>query len=230
MSSITEAVSLVEERIEAACIRAGRKRADVQLMGVSKFHSLNEVEEAYSAGLRVFGENRVQEAAEKFTALKKARADVKLHLIGRLQRNKAKVSVGLFDCIHSVDRESLIDELGKQTDALPTPFPILLEMHTAEDSKSGFPDRDSLCAAAEKALSYHGLIPCGLMTMAPYTADESSIRTSFRTLVALQHILEDRFPGHWATLSMGMTNDFEIAIEEGSTLVRVGTAIFGTRQ
>jgi pyridoxal phosphate enzyme (YggS family) len=195
------------------------------------------VEEAYGAGLRLFGESRVQEAVEKFAGFRDARADMRVHFIGSLQRNKAKTAVDIFDCIQSVDRDPLIDDLGNLTqkrEALcgrppEIPLPVLLEMHTAEDSKQGFPDTDTLCRAAEKALSYPGLALSGLMTMAPFTADEKAVRLSFRKLVSARNILEARFPGAWECLSMGMSNDFEIAIEEGSTLVRIGTAIFGER-
>jgi uncharacterized pyridoxal phosphate-containing UPF0001 family protein len=231
-------------------------------MGVSKFHERKAVDEAYSAGIRLFGESRVQEAVEKFQGFRDAMPDAGVHLIGSLQRNKARAALALFDCIQSVDRDSLIIELGKLTaecsdpvggicnpqtpqivqdtppQTLPSRIPplqtrwpvnLLLELHTAEDSKSGFPDIDSLCFAAEKILGLPGLALVGLMTMAPNTGNEGSIRSSFRRLVSAQSFLEARFPGHWGVLSMGMSADFEIAIEEGSTLVRIGTAIFGNR-
>jgi uncharacterized pyridoxal phosphate-containing UPF0001 family protein len=128
-----------------------------------------------------------------------------------------------------VDRDSLLSELGTLTGSREKPLMILLEYHTGEESKSGFPDEDSLCRAAEKALAFPGLKPGGLMTMAPFTADAGAIRSSFRALVKAKNRLETEFPGHWACLSMGMSGDFEIAIEEGSTLLRIGTAIFGER-
>jgi pyridoxal phosphate enzyme (YggS family) len=200
-------------------------------MGVSKFHERKAVDEAYSAGIRLFGESRVQEAAEKFQGFRDALPDAEVHLIGSLQRNKARAALALFDCVQSVDRDSLINELGK-IPPLQTrrPVHILLELHTAEDSKSGFPNIDSLCFAAEKVLAMPGFALAGLMTMAPNTGDEGAIRSSFRSLVSAQSFLEARFPGHWGVLSMGMSGDFEIAIEEGSTLVRIGTAIFGERK
>lgn len=225
----------VEERVEAACRRSGRKRADVALMGVSKFHPLPALEAAFKAGIRLFGENRVQEAREKFSAFQEScpRGDFSLHLIGSLQRNKAKAAAAFFDCVQSVDRDSLLDELGALTEKRESPLMIMLEYHTGEESKSGFPDPDSLFRAAEKALSFPGLRPAGLMTLAPFTRDEKEIRASFRKLREARDELEKRFPGGgascWSSLSMGMTNDFEIAIEEGSTLIRIGTAIFGER-
>ena len=252
MDDIEARVVQVEERIEAACRRSGRKRREVQLMGVTKFHPLESVEAAWKAGIKLFGENRIQEAVPKFSrfwdGLPGGREDQNrddgagLHLIGSLQRNKAKTAAAFFDCIQSVDRDSLIDTLGALTDGRKSPLMILLEYHTGEESKAGFPDRDSLFRAAERTLSFPGLMPAGLMTMAPFTDEKKAIRSSFRELAAARDELEKRFPsaspvsglaprgvGIWSCLSMGMTNDFEIAIEEGSTLIRIGTAIFGER-
>ena len=231
-STVKARVEQVEEKIEAACRRSGRKREDIRLMGVTKMHSLEKVEAAWNAGLRLFGESRVQEGSEKFRKFweNHPRDNAELHLIGSLQRNKANKAVAVFDCIQSVDRDSLISELGTLTRAGENPIKIMLEYHTGEETKAGFPDLDSLLRAAEKVLCFPGLLPCGLMTMAPYTTDESEIRLSFRKLVTARDELEKRFPGNkgcWSNLSMGMTNDFEIAVEEGSTLVRIGTAIFG---
>jgi pyridoxal phosphate enzyme (YggS family) len=227
---IAEALEAVEERIERACLRSGRKREDIRLLGVSKFHVAVAVEEAWNAGIRLFGESRVQEAASKFVPFKPAHPGTELHLIGSLQRNKAKAAVELFDVVQSVDREELIASLGALTGNRKDPLMILLEYHTAEESKSGFPDLDSLFRGAEKALEFPGLSLRGLMTMAPYTEDEGCIRASFKAAVSARDALALRFPGaDWSCLSMGMSGDFEIAIEEGSTLLRIGTAIFGER-
>ncbi|MDR0410557.1 MAG: YggS family pyridoxal phosphate-dependent enzyme [Treponema sp.] len=229
MSKISDAIECVWGKIVSACIRAGRSQTEIQLCGVSKFHSRAEIDEAFSAGLQLFGENRVQEATEKFAVQEKN--GFQIHLIGGLQRNKAKRAVELFDCIQSVDRLSLIDELGALTRDKQSPLPILLEIHTAEDSKSGFPDIDSLLFGVERVFSYKGLLLQGLMTMAPNSNDEKSIRASFRAVAAAQKAVSTRFSNSCPILSMGMSNDFEIAIEEGSTMVRIGTAIFGkTRQ
>ena len=230
-AKISENLERLEERIEAACRRSGRKRSEIALMGVTKFHSLEMVEAAYKAGIKLFGENRVQEGKEKFSKLWEShnRDSVELHLIGALQRNKARAAASFFDCIQSVDRDSLVAELGGLTEKRENPLMILLEYHTAEESKAGFPDMDSLFSAAEKVLSFHGLRPAGLMTMAPFTDDAEAIRSSFRKLTLARDELEKRFPKYWNCLSMGMTGDFEIAIEEGSTLLRIGTAIFGDR-
>ncbi|MDR1566830.1 MAG: YggS family pyridoxal phosphate-dependent enzyme [Treponema sp.] len=235
---IKTGISRIEERLAAACLRSGRKREEIRLMAVSKFHPLSAVEEAVKQGIRLFGENRVQEGTEKFAGFRETRRSggdsrdsVEVHLIGSLQRNKAKKATDFFDCIQSVDRDSLIDELGALTAGREKPLIILLELHTGEESKAGFPGTDSLYRGAEKVVSYPGLKPLGLMTMAPFTKDEKTLRASFRRLREAREGLEKRFPlqGGWPCLSMGMSSDFEIAVEEGSTLVRIGTAIFGER-
>jgi uncharacterized pyridoxal phosphate-containing UPF0001 family protein len=166
----------------------------------------------------------------KFAGFREGHTGTELHLIGSLQRNKAKAAAAFFDAIQSADRESLIEELGKAAAGRERPLRVLLELHTGEDSKAGFPDVDSLCRAAEKLLSYPALAPAGLMTMAPFTGDTEAIRASFRALRVAGERLSARFPeADWSCLSMGMSNDFEIAIEEGSSLVRIGTALFGER-
>jgi pyridoxal phosphate enzyme (YggS family) len=228
--NVAHNVELIEKKIEAACARSGRKRQEIKLMGVTKFHGVEAVQAACNAGISLFGESRVQEAAEKFSKFWESRrrdGSVELHLIGSLQRNKAKKAAALFDCIQSIDRDSIIDELGALKSNAEGPIKIMLEYHTGEETKAGFPDLESLLKAAEKVLSFPGLLPVGLMTMAPFTKDAAIIRSSFRSLVSARDELEKRFPGNWPCLSMGMTNDYEIAIEEGSTLIRLGTAIFG---
>jgi pyridoxal phosphate enzyme (YggS family) len=234
--SIEEALESIEERIEGACRRSGRRREEIRLMAVSKFQPLSRIREALKSGVRLFGENRVQEAAGKFSG---PSPDYEVHLIGSLQRNKVKPAVRLFDCIQSVDREEIIVELAKYAGNREKPLQLLLEFHTGEASKSGFPDEESLFRAAEKILSLPGLSVEGLMTMAPFSDDEKLIRASFRALVHAQGALASRFPPasrpagnpvSWRCLSMGMSGDFEIAVEEGSTLLRIGTAIFGERK
>jgi pyridoxal phosphate enzyme (YggS family) len=231
--TFSDRLKVIEERIGQACRRSGRDRADIRLMGVSKFHGIDRIEEAWDNGIRLFGENRVQEAAEKFSGFWETHAGPsggELHMIGSLQRNKAKAAAALFDCIQSVDRESIIGELGKYA-AGPKPLKVLLELHTGEESKAGFPDEESLLRGAEKVLGFPGLAPAGLMTMAPYSGDAGLVRGSFKALVRARKRLEKEFPGcDWSCLSMGMSSDFEIAIEEGSTLLRIGTALFGERQ
>jgi pyridoxal phosphate enzyme (YggS family) len=228
--TIIEALGCIQERIQNACFRCGRNPDEVRLMGVSKFQELPKIEEAWQGGLRLFGESRVQEGVEKFAGFNQEHPGTELHLIGSLQRNKAKTAISLFDCIQSVDRDSLIDELGSLTNRMKRSASILLEFHTGEETKTGFLDEERLFRAAEKVLSYPGLRLGGLMTIAPYTEDERLIRGAFRSLLAAKNKLEARFPScDWSCLSMGMSNDFEIAIEEGSTLIRIGTALFGER-
>jgi hypothetical protein len=196
-------------------------------MGVSKFIPKELIKKAYCAGIRYFGESRVKEAAEKFSGYAEEFPDARLHLIGSLQRNKAKQAVFLFDCIQSVDREELITELVKHSSLLEDPVEVLLELHTGEETKSGFADLDDLFHAAELVLGSRNLKSAGLMTMAPFTTDTQLIRSAFRQLANAQNELQKRFPSeNWACLSMGMSNDFEIAIEEGSTMLRIGSAIF----
>ena len=235
--SIAENIAKIEERIQKTCDRAGRKREEITLMAVSKFQPIDLVEEARQAGIRCFGESRVKEGSEKFDAYRKEHPEIELHLIGSLQRNKAKAASLFFDCIQSVDREALICELEKcigtsfKEQGREKPLRLLFELHTGEESKSGFPDLEGLFRAAETVLKSPYLKPCGLMTMAPFTTDRDLIRSSFRHLAKAGTELEKRFPPaeNWACLSMGMTGDFEIAIEEGSTLLRIGSAIFGER-
>ena len=220
-------IAKIEEQIQMACNKAGRERSEITLMGVSKFIPINLIKEAHLAGIHCFGESRVKEAAEKFAGFKDE-CETQLHLIGSLQRNKAKQAALLFDCIQSVDRDELITELAKHSLQRSLPLDVLLELHTGEETKSGYENLDALFKAAEIVLENKGLRPIGLMTMAPYTKDEKPIRASFRQLVNAQKELEKRFPngGYWNCLSMGMSNDFEIAIEEGSNLLRIGSAIF----
>ena len=238
--SIAGNIAEVEEKIQKACDSAGRKRDDITLMGVSKFVPVDVIEQAFRAGIFCFGESRVKEGIEKFESFRKdhcgasanafanACAKVQVHLIGSLQRNKAKSAALFFDCIQSVDREQLISELVKHVHLREKPLKILFELHTGEETKSGFPDIESLFRAVETVLGEEKLKPAGLMTMAPFTNDTGIIRSSFRQLVKAQKELERRFPPaeNWSCLSMGMSNDFEIAIEEGSSMLRIGSLIF----
>jgi hypothetical protein len=231
--SIAGNIAKIEERVQRACSSAGRKRNEITIMGVSKFVPLGLVEEAARAGIKCFGESRVKEGIEKFEIFRKENPDVQIHLIGSLQRNKAKGAALFFDCIQSVDREQLLFELVKHTEEREKPLEILLEIHTGEETKSGFAsgsaaDLDGLFRAAELVLNSVNLKPAGLMTMAPFTEDVNLVRSSFRQLVKVQKELGKRFPPekNWNCLSMGMSNDFEIAIEEGSNMLRIGSLIF----
>ena len=232
--TIAERIEVIKERMANASVRSGRKPGEIRLMGVSKFHEPDTIKEAIRAGLFLYGESRVQEGTQKFPAIKESYPEVELHLIGHLQRNKVKNALTVFDGVQSVDRDELITALGNAAAGNSAErsggkaLTILLEMHTGEESKAGYDGEDSLSRAVELAASFPGLKLSGLMTMAPFTGDETLIRQSFRKLVSAQHCLQRRFPREdFSCLSMGMSGDFETAIEEGSTLVRVGTAIFG---
>jgi len=228
--SIARNLESIEERIEKACVRSGRKREEITLMGVSKFQPIAAIDEAWAAGLRCFGESRVQEAAAKWDGFREQHPGTELHLIGGLQRNKAKLAASLFDCIQSVDREALALELAKYTEGRGSPLPLLLEFRTGEDSKSGFTGLDELFRAVDHILDCPSLRISGLMTIAPDTREEALLRSAFRQLVQVRQELERRYPSLClGCLSMGMSGDFEIAIEEGSNLLRIGTAIFGER-
>jgi pyridoxal phosphate enzyme (YggS family) len=228
-----ETVAQIEERIHRACAVSGKKREEITLMGVSKFHPVEAVIEAWDAGIRCFGESRVREGAVKFRGFREARAGTELHLIGSLQRNKAREAAFFFDCIQSVDRESLIGELGKHASLREAPLPVLLELRTAEESKSGFTSPDELFRAAELILACPALSLRGLMTIAPNTQDMAPVRAAFRQAALARRELERRFPPrdgwNWSCLSMGMSGDFETAIAEGATLLRIGSALFGER-
>lgn len=230
--SVKENLDNILNRIHEAEIKAGRQPGSVKLMAVSKFHPVEEIDEAICAGQILFGENRVQEACEKFPSLYEKNSSIQLHMIGQLQSNKVKQAVQIAECIESVDRESLMDEIEKQCAKINKTIKVLFEVHTGEESKSGFTDEQDLLKVITNCNNgkYPHIIPNGFMTMAPFTDDKAAIRNSFVTLRELAQKLKKQFPElQMNELSMGMSGDFEIAIEEGSTLVRVGTAIFGQR-
>ncbi|MBR5096536.1 MAG: YggS family pyridoxal phosphate-dependent enzyme [Treponema sp.] len=206
--------------------------ASVRLVAVSKFHSAQEVIEAIQAGQTVFGENRVQEAAAKFDEVKKSYPNASLRIIGQLQRNKTKEAVRIADAIDSVDRIELLDEIEKQAAKIDKKIQVLFEFHTGEESKSGFADPALIIEALQKMKDgvYPHIEPKGFMTMAPFTEDKDLVRASFKKLRDLRDQCQKAFPDFdLSELSMGMSGDWQIAVEEGSTMVRIGTAIFGAR-
>ena len=229
---IKKNLEIIRQKINQAEIKAGRPAGSVKLMAVSKFHPSQSIIEAVNAGQLLFGENRVQEAMEKFPAIIQDYPQTQLHIIGQLQTNKVKNAVKIASCIESVDRLDLIKEIEKQCAKIDKQINILFEIHTGEATKSGFTELNLLKQALNECAEgkYPHVIPCGFMTMAPFTEDKDLIRKSFITLRELSQKLQKEYPQFTLTeLSMGMSADFEIAIEEGSTLVRVGTAIFGER-
>ncbi|MBQ1833916.1 MAG: YggS family pyridoxal phosphate-dependent enzyme [Treponema sp.] len=235
--SVADNLNEVLSQIHEAEKASGRPENSVRLCAVSKFHPLESLLEAFDAGQVLFGENRVQEACEKFSALKEKlenenRAMPQLHIIGSLQSNKVKKALEYASCIQSVDREALLAEIEKQCAKSGKKIEIYFELHTGEDSKSGYESSDAIMRSAENfsAGLYPHIIPSGLMTMAPFTDDEKIIRKSFVALRECRKRLNAAYPDlPVKELSMGMSGDFKIAIEEGSTMVRVGTAIFGHR-
>ena len=230
MSEISSRLQQVLDSIREAEIKAGRAANSVSLVAVSKFHPVESVLEAIQKGQLLFGENRVQEAVEKFQQVRLQAPQVQLHIIGSLQRNKVKKALSCASCIQSVDRIELLEEIEKQAANLNKTVEVLFEFHTGEESKSGFTSLDSLLPAVEYTCSASHIIPKGFMTMAPFTDNQLEIAASFKKLVTIQQEVASRFPNlDLRELSMGMSNDFALAIAEGATLVRIGTAIFGER-
>lgn len=230
--SIKDNLKKIKDEINEAELKAGRALNSVQLMAVSKFHSQKVVIEALKEKQFLFGENRVQEAKEKFPQLLLDYPQTELHIIGSLQTNKVKTAVQLASCIQSVDRIDLVNEIEKQCAKINKSINILLEMHTGEESKSGFTSEKEIIELLDlfENNSYPHINPVGFMTMAPFTDDEKLIRKSFITLRNFADKVKVQYKNFSLNeLSMGMSGDFKIAIEEGSTLVRVGTAIFGER-
>lgn len=226
---IRDNLQKIEERLEKAAARAGRKRSEIDLMVVSKTQPVESIQQAYDAGQRLFGENRVLEAEEKFGG---RFPEAELHLIGHIQRNKARQAVAIASCVHSLDSERTLAALEKHAAALERVIQVLIEVNTSgEESKQGVANQDELFRLFEAARECPHIIPAGLMTMAPFTSQEEPVRRAFRKLRALSEACAARFGDDQAgILSMGMSGDFEIAVEEGSTLVRVGSAVFGERQ
>lgn len=224
----------VRQRIDAACGRSGRTAGEVRLVAVTKGRSLAEIRSAYRAGVRDFGENRLEEALPKIEALQDL-ADARWHMIGHVQSRKAQAAVGPFFLIHSVDRLKLATRLDRFASSAQVHLRSLLECNVSgEQSKEGWdvsrPEAwPEATADLVQAAALPGLDVLGLMTMAPLADDPESVRPVFRRLADLARQLAGNTAGGWTELSMGMTDDFEVAIEEGSTLVRVGRALFGER-
>ena len=231
--SVAENIADVRERITAAARRAGRDPGEITLMAVSKTFAVEHIREAYADGLRVFGENRVQEFIGKAAALRNLQ-DAEWHMIGHLQSNKAAAAAELFTAIDSLDSLRLAEKLNASAEKLGKKLGVLIEINVGgETAKSGLaPDSGDLEDLLMAAPGLDHLELRGLMTIPPFTEDAQEARPYFRQLRALRdQIAAQRLPAvRVDVLSMGMSHDFEIAIEEGSTCVRVGTAIFGPRK
>ncbi len=224
---IADALRAVEDRIARAATRAGRDPTSVTLVAVSKTVEAPRVYAAYLNGARNFGENRVEEGVPKQADLPD---DINWHMIGHVQSRKVRDVVGHFHLVHSIDSLHLAEAFQRRAEAVGAEVSILLEVNVArEEQKYGFaPDEVAAAAAAIAAMSHVRLQ--GLMTMAPMVSDPAEARPVFRGLRELRDALVESVPSvDWRHLSMGMTDDFEVAVEEGATLVRVGRAIFGER-
>ncbi len=232
--TLVERIAQVQQRIERAARRAGRNPDGITLVAVSKTQSAETVTAAFAAGLRIFGENRVEEAAPKAEAvaalLGHLSAGPEWHMIGHVQSRKAGQVLPWASMVHSVDSVKLAIRLSRSALAVGRELPILLEVNVSgEASKYGFAPAD-LSVAVEAIMGLPGLRLQGLMTMAPIVADPEEARPVFAGLRRLRDELAARFPTvDWRHLSMGMTDDFEVAIAEGATIVRIGRAIFGER-
>lgn len=218
----------VKERMEAACVRAGRNPEDVTLIAVSKTKPVSMLLEAYDAGARIFGENKVQEITEKFPQMPE---DAKFHMIGHLQTNKVGQVMEKAALIHSVDSVHLAEKIEKEAARRNMTANILLEVNVAkEDSKFGLYMED-VVSVLEAIQAFPHVCVKGLMTIAPYVENAEENRKYFKDLYQLYVDIKSKNldNGTMSVLSMGMTGDYEVAVEEGATMIRVGTGIFGSR-
>lgn len=226
--ALSEQLERIRENFANAAHRAGRSPQDVTIVAVTKTVERSRVDAAFALGLRHFGENRVQEALAKYE--NPLPTGARLHLIGQLQTNKVKRAVECFDLIESVDRFSLLSVLEREAERIGRKIPVLLQVNVArEPQKAGCPPETAEMLMAQLADS-PWLIPRGLMTIAPLVADPDEVRPVFTGLRVLRDQLQSKFPDlELSTLSMGMSDDYQVAIEEGATSVRLGRAIFGLR-
>jgi PLP dependent protein len=226
VSLIAENLERIEERIGAAALRVGRGREEITLIGVSKTHGAEAIREAYEAGLRHFGENRVQEWEGK-------RGEISLlpgavwHLIGHLQSNKAGRAAKIFDCVDAVDDFAVAERLRRAADGK---LRVLIEVRVAEEETKNGVTVAELPALAERIIGLEQIDLAGLMCIPPFLEDAELVRPYFRRLREVRDELARRLQRPLPVLSMGMSHDFGVAIEEGATEVRVGTALFGERQ
>ena len=223
---ISQNIKILEEKIIGVCSKSGRKRSDITLIGISKTQPVERIKEAFECGINNFGENKAQEFAKKIGQLDD---QIIWHFVGHLQSNKVKYVVPYAEYIHSVDSVKLADEINTRAGKINKVQKILLEVNTSgEDSKFGLSSLDELYYLTEYCIKCSNLKPVGLMTMAPFVSNEKIIKNCFSKL---RSILVDLNGKGFAMneLSMGMTGDYQFAIEEGATMLRIGTAIFGER-
>jgi len=227
---IKENILRLEERIRNICVKTGRKREEITLVAVSKFQPAEKILKAIEYGIKNIGENRVQEAREKLEQISGDFKDVRWHMIGTLQTNKVKYAVKIFDLIQSVDSAKLLEEIEKRAGSIDKKQKILIEVKTSfEETKKGI-EEDNIYELIEKIKGLKFVELKGLMTIAPFGIDASPY---FKKLYNLNEKLKDDFKKekniNFDIISMGMTDDFEVAIEEGSNMIRIGRAIFGER-
>lgn len=225
---LKENLQNVEEKICGACRISGRSREDVTLIPVSKTKPVEVLQEAYDMGVRIFGENKVQELADKYEALPK---DIRWHMIGHLQRNKVKYIIDKVELIHSVDSIRLAETIDKEAKKHNLTVNILIEVNVAgEESKFGV-SPEELDAFTDEIARFSNIRVLGLMTIAPFVGNAEENRVIFQGLRKLSVDIAGKNIDNinMSVLSMGMTNDYEVAIEEGATMIRVGTGIFGER-
>lgn len=228
MAAITENIASVKERIARAAERAGRHPSEIAIVAVAKGVDVERIREALEAGISIIGENRVQEALQKMKAVD---GSVTWHMVGHLQRNKVKQAVHIFDLIHSLDSLRLAEEINSRALTAGTIMDVLVQVNTSqEETKFGLEPQETINLL--RAIStFKGLSVRGLMTIGAFLPDPEEVRPCFRRLRELKEkIIEADIPNiEMEYLSMGMTSDFEVAIEEGANIVRIGTAIFGPR-
>jgi hypothetical protein len=223
---ITENLQILRNRIDQICVKVNRDPKNVKLIAVSKSFGVDEIKQAIQASQTEFGENKAQELVSKFDVLGN---QVVWHFIGHLQKNKVKYAVRTADYIHSVDSLSLAEEIQKHAEKLGKTQKILIEVKTSEEeTKSGVTEKEEIKKIVKYCLQVSNLNLIGLMTIAPFTEDKNLIRKSFSYLRKLKEELNSE-GYNLKELSMGMTSDYEIAIEEGATMLRIGSAIFGER-
>ncbi len=226
MANVRKAYEGVLNDITRAASRVGRDPGDIKVIAVSKTVPADVVQSAIDAGISLFGENRVQEALAKIPLLRGA---FSFHLIGHLQSNKSKDAVRLFDLIHSIDKLSTAQKVDAEAAKVGKKQSILIQVNTSgEATKSGVAPKET-CNLCRDVLQCRNLVLCGLMTIGPLTEDENAIRISFRMLRELRDSINCSLGIAMKELSMGMSSDFAIAVEEGATMVRIGTLIFGAR-
>ncbi|RMD45629.1 MAG: YggS family pyridoxal phosphate-dependent enzyme [Aquificota bacterium] len=227
---IKENVQKIKNKIKEAAKKVNRNPEDIILLAASKTQPVEKIVEAYEAGIRYFGENRVQEGMKKIDILKDKISDIHWHLIGGLQTNKAKYAVKYFEMIHSLDRKELADEIDKRAKKIGKVQPVLIEVNVGEEKTKYGVKPKALKELFEYSLKKENIKILGLMCIPPYFEDKEKSRPYFASLRKMKENLEREFGVNLPHLSMGMSHDFDVAIEEGATIVRIGTAIFGERR